>query len=110
MENKNEFHFFHSQQQKYAWAFMYFFGFYPNESSRQISMQVFVIKLDENPSRSSQVVPCWQMDMMKLIVTFRNYAKAPEKSFTSHSRSNQYGPSRRIHKVRVYVTLMYTDR
>jgi hypothetical protein len=61
-------------------------------------------------SSSSQVVPCEQMDMMKIIVTFRNHAKAPEKSFTSHSRSNQYGPSRRIHKARVYVTLMYTDR
>jgi hypothetical protein len=73
-------------------------------------MQVSIIKLYEYPSSSNQDVPCWQMNMMKLIVTFRNYAKAPEKSFTSHARGNQYGPSRRIHKVGVYVTLMYTDR
>jgi hypothetical protein len=73
-------------------------------------MQVSIIKLHENTSNSNQVVPCWQMNTMKLIVTFRNYAKAPEKSFTSHSRGKQYGPSRRIHKVGVYVTLMYTDR
>jgi len=80
-----------------------FFRFYPNESSGQISMQVFIIKLDENPSSSNQTVQCWQMDMLKLIATFRNYAKALENSFTSHSRSNQYGSSRRIHRVRAYV-------
>jgi len=110
MESKNEFSFFHSQQQNYAWVFIYFPRFYPNEYSRQILMKVSLIKLHENPSSSNQVVPCRQMDLMKPIVTFRNHAKAPEKSFTSHSRSNLYGSSRRIHKVRIYVTLKYTDR
>ena len=89
---------------------MYVSLFYPNESSRQILMNVPIIKFHENPYGDSQVVPRWRMDMMKLIVAFCNYVKAPKMSFTSRPRSNQYSPSRKIHKVRVYVTLMYTDK
>jgi hypothetical protein len=36
------------------------------------------IKFHENPSSGSRVVPCRRTDMTKLIVTFRNFAKAPK--------------------------------
>jgi hypothetical protein len=41
------------------------------------------IKIHENPSIGSRVVPCGQTkgqtDMTKLIVAFRNFANAPKK-------------------------------
>ena len=48
------------------------------------------IKFHENPSSGSRVVPCGRKDsMMKVIVTFRNFAKAPKYTWnhtTRHSR------------------------
>jgi hypothetical protein len=46
------------------------------ELSRQIFEKVLNIKFHPNPSSESGV-PCGQTDM-KLIVVFRNFAKAPE--------------------------------
>jgi hypothetical protein len=37
------------------------------------------LKFHENPPRGSRGVPCGWTDMKKLIVAFRNFAKAPEK-------------------------------
>ena len=37
------------------------------------------VKLHENPSSGSHVVPCGKIYMTKLIVGFRNFASAPEK-------------------------------
>ena len=39
------------------------------------------IKFHENPSSGRRVVPCGRTDIMKLIVAFSNYAKAPKKGF-----------------------------
>ena len=39
-------------------------------------------KFRENPSGGSQIVPCWRTTRTvttKLIVAFRNFAKAPKK-------------------------------
>jgi hypothetical protein len=36
------------------------------------------IKFNQNPSRGSRVVPCGRADTTKLIVAFRNFAKAPK--------------------------------
>ena len=47
------------------------------EFSRQIFEKVSYIKFHQNPSIGSRVVSCGQTDM-KLIVAFRNFAKAPE--------------------------------
>ena len=38
------------------------------------------VKLHENPSSGSQVAPCGQTDMTKLIVAFRNFSNAPRIS------------------------------
>jgi len=52
------------------------------ESSRMIFEKYSNIKLHENPSSWSRVVPCGrtngQTDMTKLIVAFRNFASAPK--------------------------------
>jgi hypothetical protein len=45
------------------------------EFSRQIFEKVLNIEFHQNPSIGSRVVPCGQMDVSKLIVTFRNFAK-----------------------------------
>jgi hypothetical protein len=52
------------------------------ESSEQILEKVSNIKFHDNPSSGSRVVPCGQTDMMKLIVAFRNFVKAPKKDKT----------------------------
>jgi hypothetical protein len=49
------------------------------EFSRQIFEKVSD-KFHQNPSSGSRVVPCGQTDMTKLIVAFRNFANAPNKS------------------------------
>jgi hypothetical protein len=46
------------------------------EFSRQIFEKSLNIKFHKNPSSGSLVVPCGQTDMTKLIVDFRNFAKA----------------------------------
>jgi hypothetical protein len=50
-----------------------------SEFSRQIFEEVSNIKFNQNPSSGSQVVPCGQTDMTKLIVAFRNFANGPKK-------------------------------
>ena len=37
------------------------------------------ITFNENPSIGSRIVSCGRTDMTKLIVTFRNFAKAPKR-------------------------------
>jgi hypothetical protein len=50
----------------------------------EIPWQIFEkytnIKFNENPSGGSQVFPCGGTDIRKLIVTFRNFTKAPKNS------------------------------
>jgi len=44
-------------------------------------LEIKNIKIYENPSRVSRIVPCWQTgqtDKMKLIVALRNFVKAPK--------------------------------
>ena len=48
------------------------------EFSRQIFDKYGNIKLYENPSSKSRDVPCGRTDKTKLIVTFRNFANAPQ--------------------------------
>ena len=48
------------------------------EFSRPVFKQYINIKFHENPSSGSRVVPCERTDMMKLIIAFRNLAKAPK--------------------------------
>jgi len=48
------------------------------EFSRQIFEKFSNIKFHENPSSGSQVVPCVQTDMTKLIAAFRDFANAPK--------------------------------
>ena len=45
---------------------------------RQILEKCSNIKCHENLSSGSQVVPCRQTDVMKVIVTFRNFANVPK--------------------------------
>jgi hypothetical protein len=49
------------------------------EVSGQIFKKISNIKFHRNPSSGSRVFPCGQMDMTKLIVTFRNFLDALEK-------------------------------
>ena len=64
------------------------------EFSRQIIEKYSNIKFHENPSIGSRAVPCGRMsrrkdrrrDMMKLILAFRNFAKAPKMN--DHSQLN----------------------
>ena len=53
------------------------------EFSQQNFEKVPNIKLHQNPSSGSPVVPCGQTDgrkdMTKLMVAFRNFATAPDK-------------------------------
>ena len=56
------------------------------EYSRQIFEKFSNIKLNENLSSGSRVVPCGRTDMAKLIVAFRNFENAPKNStFCPHS-------------------------
>ena len=48
------------------------------EFSQQIFQKSSNIKVHQNPSSGSQVVPCGQTDMMKLIVACRNFANLPK--------------------------------
>ena len=63
------------------------------EFSRKGSEKYSNIKFHENRSSMSQVVPCvrtdgrtdsWTADMRMLIVTFRNFANAPEVVEVNH--------------------------
>jgi len=47
------------------------------EFSRQIFGKYSNLKFHENLSSRRQVVPCRQIDMMKLRVAFHNFAHAP---------------------------------
>jgi len=58
------------------------------ELSGQIFEKYANIKFHENPSNDIRVVPCLltdggQTDMKKLIVIFRNFAKAPKNHNTN---------------------------
>jgi hypothetical protein len=55
------------------------------EFSRQIFKKCSNIKLHENPSSVSRVVPCGQTDMTKLIVPIRNFTKALKNNFLPFS-------------------------
>jgi len=46
--------------------------------SLQILEKFSNIKFHENPSSGSRVAPCGRTQMMKLIVAFRKFSKAPE--------------------------------
>ena len=63
---------------------IFFPDFNQSEFSRQISINVSIIRLRENPSSGSRISACGQADrradMTKLIVAFRNCANAPKKS------------------------------
>jgi hypothetical protein len=48
------------------------------EFSRQFLKKYSDIKLNENPSSRSRVIPYGQTDMTKLIVAVRNFANAPK--------------------------------
>ena len=45
------------------------------------------IKFHENPSSGCRVIPCGRTDMMKLKVTFRNFANAPKNALQPGSKS-----------------------
>jgi hypothetical protein len=60
------------------------------ECAQQIFEKYANIKFHENPVRSNRVVPCGRTDMTKLIVAFRNFAKAPKQRILASSRSSQY--------------------
>jgi hypothetical protein len=49
------------------------------EFSRQIFEKFSTIKIHENPSSGSRVVPRGQTDMTKLMAAFRNFAQASNK-------------------------------
>ena len=71
------------------------------EFSRQIFEKYSNIKFHENPSGGIRAVPCGRTDgqkdrrtdMTKLIVAFRNFAKAPIRS-TKHIRASGSLPDR----------------
>jgi hypothetical protein len=48
------------------------------EHFRQIFEEYSNIKFHDNPSSGSRVVPRGRTDMAKLVVTFRNFSKAPK--------------------------------
>jgi hypothetical protein len=48
------------------------------EFSQQIFEKSSDMKLKENPSRGSRVVPCGRTDMMKLIAALRSFANSPK--------------------------------
>ena len=52
------------------------------EFSQQIFEKVLNIKFHQNPSIGSRVVPCGQTDTTKIVVVFRNFAKAPENAWS----------------------------
>ena len=60
-----------------------------SETSRQIFKKYMNIKFHENPSSGRRVVPCRRTDRrtntMKLIVSFRNFAKAPKTNVENFS-------------------------
>jgi hypothetical protein len=59
------------------------------EFSRQIFEKSPNIKFHENPSSGSRVVPCGRTDRQKnkkIIVAFRNFAKAPKKNTVTLER------------------------
>jgi hypothetical protein len=43
-------------------------------------LKIFNIKFNENPSSGSQPVPCVQIDMAELMVTFHNFPHTPRNS------------------------------
>jgi len=45
------------------------------------------MKSANNPSSGSRVVPCGLVDMMQLIVAFRNFAKTPNNSGVHHANT-----------------------
>ena len=47
----------------------------------------------KNPSSGSRIVPCGRTDMMKLIVAFRNFAKAPKMYIGLHVKYPLFLPS-----------------
>jgi hypothetical protein len=67
--------------------------------SGQIFEKYINFKVNENPSGGSRIVPCGQTDgqkdgrtdrqtdMTKLIVAFRDFAKAPEKELNEETTS-----------------------
>ena len=78
------------------------------EFSRQILGKSSNIKLNQNPSSGSRVVPCGRTDMTELLVAFRNVANAPK----TVDRVNHYlfrnttiflnlEPTRRVFLIRV---------
>jgi len=59
--------------------------------SRQIFEKSIDIKLNENPSIGSHVVPCERTDITKLVVAFRNFANAPKNEIKWNANLMQIG-------------------
>ena len=57
---------------------------------RQIFKKYSNIKFHENPVNGSQDVPCWQTDMMKLLVTFRNFVNLIQKILNLSPKTCKY--------------------
>jgi len=55
------------------------------QHSPQFVEKYSYIKFHENPSSGSWVVPCGRTDMTKLIVSFRNFANAPNNKRTKQT-------------------------
>jgi hypothetical protein len=73
----------------------------------QVSLQVFEkglsIKFHQNTSIWRRIVPCGQTDMTKLIVAFRNFAKAPNKLSWRMQQENDWPFPRKFVKKYDYV-------
>ena len=51
--------------------------------SQHIFEECSNIKFHENPASGCRVVPCRRTDMTKLMVPFRNFAKAPKNEMAA---------------------------
>ena len=50
------------------------------EFSRQVFDKLLNIKFNRNPSSGSRVVSCGQTDMTKVVLAFRNFVNARDKT------------------------------
>ena len=66
-----------------------------HEFSRQLFEKYSNIKFHENPSSGSRVVPCGGTDMTHLMITFHNFANAPNQ--TDHVSSWKWQRVRYVH-------------
>jgi len=77
---KNSARFYHKCTCIFAWSTCYSCQILMKlEFSWHIFKKYSNIKFHENLSGGTRVVPCWWMDMMKVIVAFCNFATAPKR-------------------------------